>query len=112
MKFNKKIAAVSLAFSLIASAAIAAESPTPSAATPVTVAPAAAPKTTAKLEPVKKRFLLTHSSSVYSKPDKSSTVLAHVHGKSHVNVTGVVGDWLRIRMSNGKEGYIPSSAAE
>jgi uncharacterized protein YgiM (DUF1202 family) len=115
MKFGKKILTAAIVLSFVGTSALAADSPASSAATPAaaaTATPAAASTNTAKLQPVKKRFLLTHSSSVYSEPDKGSTVLAHVRSKSHVHVTGVVGDWLQIHMSSGKSGYIPSSAAE
>jgi hypothetical protein len=35
----------------------------------------------------------------------------HVRRGTHESVTGVTGDW-QIRLSNGKVGFIPSSAAE
>lgn len=117
MKFSKRILTAFIILSLIATTALAAGSPAPGSdvATPAAAAtgtPAANSANAAKLEPIKKRYLLTHSSSVYSQPDKGSTVLAHVRRKSHVNVTGVTGDWLQIRLSSGKTAYIPSSAAE
>ena len=100
------------------SVAIVAGGPTASvqsAATPAiagTPVQAEMPATAAKLKPIKERFLLSHSSSVYKQPDKTSAIVAHVRRRTHVNVTGVIGDWLQVRLSTGKTGYIPSSAAE
>jgi hypothetical protein len=77
-----------------------------------TATPNAAPTSTTGLKPVKKRFLLSHSSSVYEHPDKTSAVIGYVHRRAHINVTAVTGDWLRIRLSSSKVGFIPASAAE
>jgi uncharacterized protein YgiM (DUF1202 family) len=118
MKFSTRIATASMALSMFASGAFAQSSaPVSSAATPAAAAtamPAAAPaaNTAVKVKSIKRRYLLTHSSSFYSQPDKGSTVIAHVKRRNHVNVTGVTGDWLQIHLSSGKEGYIPASAAE
>ena len=117
MRVRRGIAVVSIVLSFIAANVAAAESPRPasSPATPVTTStatPAAAASHATKVKAVKKRYLLSHSSSVYSRPDKASTVVGHVHSKNHVDVTGITGDWLRIHLSSGKDGYIPSSAAE
>jgi uncharacterized protein YgiM (DUF1202 family) len=115
MKF-KAIATAAVVLSFTSAGIFAAESPTPipSGAIPTVAATAtpAAPTTAAELKPVKKRFLLSHSSSVYEQPDKTSAVIGHVRRRTHVSVTGVTGDWLRIRLSSGKVGFIPSSAAE
>jgi hypothetical protein len=117
MKFSRIIATAAIILSFTTAGVLAAESPTPipSAATPAaaaTATPAAAPTTAGVLKPVKKRFVLTHSSSVYEQPDKTSAVIAHVRRRTYVSVTGVTGDWLQIRLSSGKVGFIPSSAAE
>jgi uncharacterized protein YgiM (DUF1202 family) len=115
MSLYKTIAVFGLVLSIISSAAFAAEPSTPAAsgALPATTAtPVAPPATPSKIKETKKRFLLTHSSSVYEKPDKASPVIGHVRHGTHVNVTGVTGDWLQIRLSSGKVGFIPSSAAE
>jgi uncharacterized protein YgiM (DUF1202 family) len=113
MSLYKTIAVFGLVLSIISSAAFAAE---PSAASVAlsakTATPVAPPATPSKIKETKKRFLLTHSSSVYEKPDKASPVIGHVRHGTHVNVTGVTGDWLQIRLSSGKAGFIPSSAAE
>jgi tetratricopeptide (TPR) repeat protein len=83
-----------------AGAASAAATPTPAAAQ----APA--------VRPLNKTFLLTHDSPVYVSPDETSAVVAHVHRRRFVHVTGLSGNWLRIRMRNGTVGFIPASAAE
>src|ERR1700722_19306242 len=113
MRLGKTIATVAIIVAFTSARALAVESP--SAATPVTAAtatPAAAPTTAAGVKPVKKRFLLSHSSSVYEQPDKTSAVIAHVRRRTHVSVIGLTGDWLQIQLPGGKVGFIPSSAAE
>jgi uncharacterized protein YgiM (DUF1202 family) len=115
MNLQKTVAIAGLMLSVISSAAFAAEPSTPavSVALPATTAtPVAPPVTPSKIKATKKRFLLTHSSSVYEKPDKASAVVGHVRHGTHVNVTGVTGDWLQIKLSSGKVRFIPSSAAE
>jgi uncharacterized protein YgiM (DUF1202 family) len=113
MSLYKTIAVFGLVLSIISSAAFAAEPSAASVALSATTAtPVAPPATPSKIKETKKRFLLTHSSSVYEQPDKASPVIGHVRHGTHVNVTGVTGDWLQIRLSGGKVGFIPSSAAE
>ena len=115
MNLQKTVAIAGLVLSVISSAAFAAELSTPAAtvALPATTAtPVAPPATPSKIKATKKRFLLTHSSSVYEQPDKASAVVGHVRHATHVNVTGVTGDWLQVKLSSGKVGFIPSSAAE
>jgi hypothetical protein len=115
MNLQKTVAIAGLMLSVISSAAFAAEPSTPAAsvALPATTAtPIALPVAPSKIKATKKRFLLTHSSSVYEKPDKASAVVGHVRSGTHVNVTGVTGDWLQVKLSSGKVGFIPSSAAE
>jgi hypothetical protein len=111
MKFTQAIAtaAVLLCFTSFVAQAQEPAAPVPAPAVP---AAAAAATATAKLKPIKSRFLLTHSTSVWAQPDKTSEKIAHVHVKTHVNVTGVIGHWLQIKLASGKTGYIPSSAAE
>jgi hypothetical protein len=115
MNLYKTIAVAGLVLSVISSAALAAEPSTPAASVALpamTATPVAPPASPSKIKATKKRFLLTHSSSVYEKPDKVSPVIGHVRYGTHESVTGVTGDWLQIRLSNGKVGFIPSSAAE
>jgi hypothetical protein len=49
---------------------------------------------------------------VYQTASNSSLVLAQVHRRKLVHVTGIAGDWFRIQMRNGTVGYIPVTAAE
>lgn len=117
MKFIKVIAIAAIILSFTSIEGFTADSPAavPSKALPAaatTATPSAAPASAAGLKPVKKRFLLSHSSSVYEQPDKTSAVIGYVHRRAHVNVTAVTGDWLRIRLSSTKVGFIPASAAE
>jgi uncharacterized protein YgiM (DUF1202 family) len=70
------------------------------------------PAAAASVKPVKKRFLLAKPTAIYSEPDTSSTVVEHVRGGIRVNVTGITGDWLQLKLHNGKTGYIPAEAAE
>lgn len=65
-----------------------------------------------KLKPLSKKFLLTRNSQVYEQPDQASHVVAEVRSKKFVNVTGITGDWLRIRLRSGTVGFIPVAAAE
>ncbi len=71
-----------------------------------------APAATTAVKQINKRFLLSHNSSVYKEPDDASTRVGRVRARTHVRVIGITGDWLKIKMSNGKVGYIPTSAAE
>ena len=117
MKFSKAFATTSIILSFASGGVLAAESPKPvsSAVAPAaaaTVAAAPSPASATEVKPLKKRYLLSHSASVYEHPDKASATIAHVRRRAHVNVTGVTGDWLQIRLSSGKVGFIPSSAAE
>ncbi len=73
------------------------------------VAPAAG---AVKLRPLNKRFQLTKNSPVYQSADQTSAVVGQVHRGHWVNVTGIAGDWLQIRMKNGTVGFIPTAAAE
>jgi tetratricopeptide (TPR) repeat protein len=59
-----------------------------------------------------KRFLLTHDSLVYESMSETSRVVAKVHRRRYVHVTGIGGQWLRIQLRNGTIGFIPATAAE
>jgi tetratricopeptide (TPR) repeat protein len=85
-------------------------SPTPSAAVPT--APAPVTPSAPALRQVDRKFLLTHDSPVYQSADISSPVVAQVHRRRYVHVTGIQGSYLRIKMRNGTVGFIPISAAE
>ena len=92
-----------------APAAAVLASPSASPAAESASLPAAA---TAPVRPVNRKFLLTHDSAVYEAPQDSATVVAQVHRRKFVRVTGITGNWFRIQMRNGTVGFIPVSAAE
>jgi hypothetical protein len=85
-----------------------ASAPGPSAATAAPNTPSARPS----IKPIKKRFLLSRSSAVYQQPDSTSAVLTHVKRRTHVDVIGITGDWLQIKLPSGKIGFIPTHVAE
>lgn len=90
-----------------------ASAPTPAPA-PAAV-PAAAPSVaaaTVNLRVLDKKFLLTHDSPVHQTAGSESPVVAQVHHGRLVHVTGISGDWLRIRLKTGVVGFIPVTAAE
>jgi TIR domain len=97
-----------------APAGSAAESPTASAT--MTPAPAASPSPTAVPAPpimaLDRRFLLSQDSDVYASPDSSSTVVGHVRRRRYIRITGLTGNWLRVRLNNGTVGFIPQEAVE
>ena len=84
--------------------------PSPVAAVPTAPAPASRPAPV--LRQVDRKFLLTQDSPVYQSDDSASPVVAQVHRRRYVHVTGIQGNWLRIKMRNGTVGFIPISAAE
>jgi tetratricopeptide (TPR) repeat protein len=82
-----------------------------------TVVPAAAPTERPSTPPPRlrtldKRYLLTHDSPVYSAPNNTTQIVAQVHRRRFVHVTGMVGDWFRVQLRNGTVGYIPVATAE
>ena len=91
-----------------------AQSLNPSLASPSPMATPAAAATSAaiRLRPLNKRFQLTKNSPVYQNPDQTSAVVGQVHRGRWVNVTGITGDWLQVRLRNGTLGFIPTAAAE
>src|SRR5690242_6193582 len=50
----------------------------------------------ASVKPIKKGFLLAKPTAIYNEPDTSSTVIEHVRGGIHVNVTGITGNWVQL----------------
>jgi tetratricopeptide (TPR) repeat protein len=80
--------------------------PTTTSAPPPENAPAG------KIRALNRKFLLTHDSPVYETPQESGNVIAQVHRRKYVKVTGIAGKWLRIQMKNGTVGFIPVTAAE
>jgi hypothetical protein len=59
-----------------------------------------------------KSFILTMNSPVYDRPNRWGTKLAEVHKGYPVHVVGFALEYLKIRMKDGREGYIPTVALE
>jgi tetratricopeptide (TPR) repeat protein len=81
-----------------------------SALPPSTVA--SAPPGAKPIRDIDRKFKLTHDSAVYETPSDAARVIAQVHRRKYVHVTGIGGPWFRIEMKNGAVGFIPISAAE
>ena len=56
--------------------------------------------------------MLADTSPVYEHPDKASAIVAYVPQGAHENVANSVGDWLLIRLPDGKVGFIPNDAVK
>jgi Bacterial SH3 domain len=98
----------------IAVSSVASSQTTPSPAaspTPAVAAVASTPEAAPTLNPINRRFLVTHSSPVYASPDSTTATVAHIHRGRHVHVTGLTGDWLQVEM-NGTVGFIPDQTVE
>ena len=76
--------------------------------------PASAPATAPalKIKAVTRKFRLFADSPVYRDPNGASTVLAQVHKSKYVNVIGISGDWLQIKLKDGTVGFIPMKTVE
>ncbi len=59
-----------------------------------------------------RRFIVSHDSPVYARPDSSSAVVGRVHRGRYVHITGLTGNWLRVRLYDGTVGFIPDQAVE
>jgi tetratricopeptide (TPR) repeat protein len=97
--------------------AIEAATPAPTAApsAAATVAPPPPPAPVVKkpkFRVLNRKFRLTKNTSVYQKPDGSSSVLTQVHRGTFVHVTGMEANWFQITLHNGTVGFIPIAAAE
>jgi hypothetical protein len=68
------------------------------------------PGSTVEIKRTAGNFMLSDSSPVYEHPDKASAIIAYVPQGAHENVAGGVGDWLLIRLPDGKVGFIPNDA--
>jgi tetratricopeptide (TPR) repeat protein len=67
---------------------------------------------TSAIRDTNKRFLLTHDSPVYNSMSQGGQIVAQVHRRRYVHVTGMNAQWLRIQLRNGTIGFIPVTAAE
>lgn len=62
--------------------------------------------------PTDKVFVLTHDASVLDKPNRWGKKVAEVHQSHNVHIVGIALNYMKIRMKNGLEGYIPTTALE
>ncbi len=62
--------------------------------------------------PTDKAFVLTADAPVLSAPNHSAKKLAVVHQGKNVHVVGIALNYMKIRMKDGLEGYIPITALQ
>jgi len=74
--------------------------------------PSVTPGSTVEIKRTPGNFMLADTSPVYEHPDKGSAIIAYVPQGGHENVTASVGDWLLIRLPDGKVGFIPNDAVK
>jgi hypothetical protein len=65
-----------------------------------------------EVEPAHAKVKLKEDAKVYSRPAKSSKVIARVHADKFVNVTGSTHYYLRVQLKDGQVGYLSPSAVE
>ena len=70
------------------------------------------PSSVLMVTPYDKQFLLTSDSPVYAVPNQGGEKLAEVHRGKYIHVIGQALSYLKIRMKNGTEGYVPMTAAQ
>jgi len=70
------------------------------------------PSAVSLITPTDKVFLLTHDAAVLDKPNRWGKKLAEVHSQHNVHAVGLSLNYMRIRMKNGLEGFIPITALE
>jgi hypothetical protein len=70
------------------------------------------PSSVYMVKPYDKQFLLTADSPVFSAPNEFSGKVAEVHRGKYIQVIGQALSYLKIRMKDGVEGYVPMSAAQ
>ena len=83
--------------------AITATPPNPASAAPPPAATAPSSETTPVL------FVKPRRANMLSAPDTSSKVLAIVRKRTQMSVLDVKDQWYRVRLKDGKEGWIPAS---
>ena len=70
------------------------------------------PSSVELVKPTDKIFLLSHDAGVLEKPNRWAKRVAEVHQGHNVHVVGISLNYIRIRMKNGLEGFIPMTAVE
>ncbi len=87
----------------------------PTVSPTMTPAPVSSPTATPQPPPIMvldRRFIVSHDSPVYARPDSSSAVVGRVRRGRYVHITGLTGNWLRVRLYDGTVGFIPDQAVE
>lgn len=64
------------------------------------------------VKPVDKIFQLTHDADVLQEPNHWAKKVGQVHRGHSVHLIGMALNYMKIRMKNGTEGFIPASALE
>jgi hypothetical protein len=64
------------------------------------------------VKPTDKIFQLTRNAAVLDKPNRWGKKVAQVHTPHSVHVVGVALSYVKIRMKNGLEGYVPMTALQ
>jgi hypothetical protein len=57
-------------------------------------------------------FMLSDASPVYEHPDKTSAIIEYAPKGALEKVANGVGEWLLIRLPDGKVGFIPNDAVK
>ncbi len=70
------------------------------------------PESVELTRPMDRTFFLTSDSPVYDRPNRWGRKLSQVHKGHAVHVVGVALEYMKIRMKDGLEGFIPSVALE
>lgn len=81
------------------------------AAKPTKVAKAAA-SMKVEVEPAKARLKLKQNAPIYAEPSNKSRRLAEGQSGKYIVVTGTTRYFLRIKLKDGREGYVTASAAD
>jgi len=70
------------------------------------------PESVELTRPMDRTFFLTSDSPVYNRPNRWGRKVSAVHKGHAVHVIGVALEYMKIRMKDGLEGFIPSVALE
>ncbi len=70
------------------------------------------PESVELTRPMDRTFFLTSDSPVYNRPNRWGRKVSEVHKGHAVHVVGVALEYMKIRMKDGLEGFIPSVALE
>jgi hypothetical protein len=70
------------------------------------------PSSVEMVKPFDKEFLLTADSPVFATPNQMGAKVAEVHRGKYIHVIGEALNYLKIRMKDGTEGFVPMTAAQ